>query len=123
MIFAVTEEERVSSIKDRLIELLESTPTDFDGRRNVVTIAEHLIRNGVLVSPLSIDDYVYQYNDILKEIHGYRIEEIKYFGKIFKSGFWYQAISKIGVIISFSELDIGKSVFLTPEEAKTLEVK
>ena len=35
-------------MKDRLIELLESTPTDFDGRRNVDIITKYLLENGVV---------------------------------------------------------------------------
>lgn len=46
-------------MRDRLIELLESTPTDFDGNRNVVIIAEHLIKNGVIVPPCKVGDTVY----------------------------------------------------------------
>ena len=46
-------------MRDRLIELLESTPTDFDGNRNVVIIAEHLLVNGVFVPPCEIGEEIW----------------------------------------------------------------
>lgn len=48
----------------RLIELLESVPTDPEGNRNVAVIAKHLIANGVVV-PVRCKDCIYreQLND------------------------------------------------------------
>lgn len=36
-------------MKDKLIELLSSCPTDPEGNRNVAVIAQHLLDNGVVV--------------------------------------------------------------------------
>lgn len=123
--------ERVIDMKNRLIELLCDTLNceekigciNCEYNREVdcklKRKADYLLANGVIVPSLTIDDYVYQYHNTLKEIHGYRIEEVIYYGKIFKSCFSYQAICKPnGVVIRFSESDIGKSVFLTREEAE-----
>lgn len=46
-------------MRDRLVELLEDTPAGFDGSRNVVAIANHLIENGVIVPPCKVGDTVY----------------------------------------------------------------
>lgn len=36
-------------MREKLIELLNEAPTDYDGNRNVGVIADHLIANGVTV--------------------------------------------------------------------------
>lgn len=109
---AMTDRERLIEIIGKPINILDSD--DLYG-----AIADHLLENGVIVPPVNIDDYVYQYNDILKEIHGYRIEEVIYYGKIFNYKFSYQAICQThGIVIRFSESEIGKTVFLTREEAE-----
>lgn len=36
-------------MREKLIELLNEAPTDYDGNRNVCVIADHLIANGVTV--------------------------------------------------------------------------
>ena len=38
-----------NDMRDRLIELLQNAPCDYDGNRGVGTIADHLIANGVVV--------------------------------------------------------------------------
>lgn len=105
-------------MRDRLVELIQDSVNGC-ARHWAEVIADHLLENGVIVPNLSIDDYVYQYNDTLKEIFCYRIEEVIFYGKIFKHPFAYQAIcDSNGIIIRFSESELGKTVFLTREEAE-----
>lgn len=44
---------------ERLIELLDNAPADPAGNRNVRTLAEHLLANGVIVPPCKVGDKVY----------------------------------------------------------------
>ena len=50
-------------MRDRLIELLSNAPADFDGNRNVCTLAEHLLENGVIVPPCKVGDKLYWITD------------------------------------------------------------
>ena len=94
-------------MRDRLIELLESTPTDFDGRRNVVTIAEHRIKNGVVVLHCKVGDRVYQTD-------GTRIYELEILDvSLYRNMPYYETDS-----VDFDVRAIGRSVFLTREEAE-----
>ena len=38
-------------MRERLIELLQSVPSDIDGRIGVGRVADHLLANGVIVTP------------------------------------------------------------------------
>ena len=51
------------SMRDRLIELLETVPTDEAGNRNVGVIAEHLLANGVLVPPCKVGDSLWWFSE------------------------------------------------------------
>ena len=137
MIFAVTEKERVIDMRDRLIELLESTPTDFDGRRNVVTIAEHLIKNGVIVPPCNVGDTVYVIDlfdfepckkngnngDVCPHLYaeygvGYECRKQRYGEKPFSCAEIKPVkIEDISEIFNYWNC-FGKTVFLTREEAE-----
>ena len=44
---------------DKLIELLSTAPADFEGNRNVRTLADYLLKNGVIVPPCKVGDTVY----------------------------------------------------------------
>lgn len=46
-------------MKDKLIELLSSCPTDPEGNRNVAVIAQHLLDNGVIVPPCKVGATLY----------------------------------------------------------------
>lgn len=63
-------------MRDRLIELLSNAPADFDGNRNVCTLAEHLLENGVIVPPCKVGDVVYViFNMFKKKIETCRVDE------------------------------------------------
>ena len=46
-------------MRDRLIKLLQSVPSDYEGNRGVGTIADYLIDNGVIVPPCKVGDTIY----------------------------------------------------------------
>lgn len=52
--------------KTRLIELLQSVPTDPEGNRNVAVIAKHLLANGVVV-PVRCKDCKYYVSDVCRQ--------------------------------------------------------
>mgnify|MGYP006864375302 CR=1 FL=1 len=45
--------------RERLIELLQSVPADYEGNRGVGSIADYLLANGVIVQPCKVGDTVY----------------------------------------------------------------
>jgi hypothetical protein len=109
------------TMKDRLIELLESTPADFDGRRNVDIIAKHLLENGVIVPPCKVGDTVYML--VTKTTTRFDFEN----GKMKKVVSQHTLIKETRLLKSnfFKVIEtFGKTVFLTREEAeKALERK
>ena len=96
-------------MRDRLIELLSNAPADFDGNRNVCTLAEHLLENGVIIPPCKVGDTVFYFDDYYK-----RIKELQFTG--------------IEPVIDCKSLEgkrqaflisaLGKTVFLTREAAE-----
>lgn len=70
--------------REKLIELLNEAPTDYDGNRNVGVIADHLIANGVTVRAKGKwdDSGRYQFMDGTKAIRctecGCALTEIEY---------------------------------------------
>ena len=101
--------------KERLVELLLETPAaDISGgtrqeknRLSAEHIADHLLANGVIVSPFKIGGKVYQTD-------GTRIYESTILEIICTS----KRTVYITQGISFDETAIGTSIFLTREEAE-----
>ncbi len=52
-------ESKTFSEREKLIELLQNVPTDFEGNRNVGTIADYLLANGVITLPCEIGKTVW----------------------------------------------------------------
>ena len=105
--------------REKLIDLLQNVPADYEGNRGVGTIADYLLKNGVIILPCSIGDTVYYHKTLCDGKYTVVIEEdtVKRF-----------LINRIETlaIISFNHAlscdDFGKTVFLTREEAeKALE--
>lgn len=46
--------------RERLIDLLQNVPTDFEGNRGVGTITDYLLANGVIVPPVKCGDTIYE---------------------------------------------------------------
>ena len=88
--------------RDRLIDLLYDVQ---DAR--IDTIADHLLANGVIVPPCKVGDKVWHKEE------GYLLDS-------YTVKFVYQDMlaSNISQDFLFSRKDIGKTVFLTKEEAE-----
>lgn len=100
--------------RERLINIIEN---EIGGSLEYYadTIADKLLANGVIVPPCKVGDTVYQI------ANGWRICESKitwfYWDKDYK-----RVVYDCNTDLAFSEEAIGKSVFLTKEEAeKALE--
>ena len=87
--------------RDKLIELLTNCYSGFTTEFLEKT-ADSLISNGVIVSPCKVGDTVYQTDDV-------RVYESKVTNIIYDTQ---------GIALAFDERAIGKSVFLTREEAE-----
>lgn len=106
--------------RDKLIELIEQA----EGLKNndfpsVEEIAGHLLANGVIVPPCKVGDMVYEIQPIREMVQAYEITTIMYNGHYW----WFTWILKdrkgiYGNVEGFSSHQIGKTVFLTKEEAE-----
>lgn len=99
-------------MKNRLIELLENNPT-LDGTdgtsEDFAVCADYLIANGVIVPPCKVGDRIY-YIDSTNFIDCEVVKQISFN----HHGKWLVLLDHS--CISFDE--IGKTVFLTREEAE-----
>lgn len=120
-------------MKDRLIELLSTAPADFDGNRNVSTLADYLLANGVIVPPCKVGDTVYCLDDF---VFGSDCEECKSFeagwhdcpsvcGKTNSTTKHHDCIKIVEETVTYHGLlhymrfeRFGKTVFLTREAAE-----
>ena len=85
-------------------------------RREAETIADYLLENGVIVPPVKVGDTVYctdSYRHLIKplEIIGFEVDYTKRICKYYCSGGDYTPAW-------FKPTEIGKTVFLTREEAE-----
>ena len=121
--------------RDRLIELLSATHTETDNYKEQARlhdeyIADYLLANGVIAPPCKVGDTVYIKNRplIISFLH---IENEVYYVVQFDCDdcgdcpFYEDEVSfegehdcKTNGYIQFTEKDIGKTVFLTKEEAE-----
>lgn len=107
---------------DRLIELLTDSEAfnNADGKADAKHIVDHLLANGVIVPPCKVGDVVYQITRNFISEFRVRFVEIATCGNLFLHTDLISDIVYTGEV--FSESDIGKTVFLTREEAeKALE--
>ena len=103
--------------RERLIELLD----DYMGNTFHTNdgLADHLLENGVIVPPCKVGGIVYEIQPIRGIVQEYEITTIKYNGHYW----WFTWILKdrkgiYGNVEGFSSHQIGKTVFLTKEEAE-----
>lgn len=113
---------------ERMIELIMNTPkipVIINGRAQGRTyqtarnMAEHLIANGVIVLPCKVGDTVYETQPIRQRVQAYEITTVKWNGHYF----WFTWVLKdgdgiYGNVDGFGSHKIGKTVFLTREEAE-----
>ncbi|MBO5969139.1 MAG: hypothetical protein J6S14_11660 [Clostridia bacterium] len=72
--------------------------------------ARYLIANGVLVPPCNVNDTIYRCGDPIKKVYDWQIEHIEIYGD--------EVVFVDDSDNTFTEDDIGKTVFLTKEEAE-----
>ena len=113
--------------RDRLIEIITQkqnwgqTYEKSIYTRNVsnTKLADHLIAEGVIVPPCKVGGIVYEIQPIRGIVQEYEITTIKYNGHYW----WFTWILKdrkgiYGNVEGFSSHQIGKTVFLTKEDAE-----
>lgn len=110
---------------ERLIELLDNAPADPAGNRNVRTLAEYLLANGVIVPPCKVGDTVYAFSGDFGVVLPYFVENLRIGFMDKNRNYWcYEAnchaeeTDELLDEIDFDLEDIGKTVFLTREEAE-----
>ena len=105
-------------MRERLIELLKSS-SQYIGEQNtfVAHIADHLLLNGVIVPPYKVGSYLWFYKN--GEIVFGRVAEITttksgMFAYVFELGEFDEIVDELVIPLC----EIGKTVFLTKEEAE-----
>lgn len=111
--------------KDRLLELLHKAPKG-RGRISNYELANYLLANGVIVPPCKVGDTVY--TNLAMRGWYYRDKDRPYSAKVvfiglnnfeeMGGGLFNVAYEKDGNMLQFRFSDIGKTVFLTKEEAE-----
>ena len=106
-------------MRDRLIELLEKAAKEMDCPQ-MDEVADYLLANSVIVPPCKVGDRLYYCIDLGNIVHGRVLEiivlrveiqdKIRFFAKTVKH-YRYN-------YTWFDSTDIGKTVFLTKEEAE-----
>ena len=81
--------------------------------------ADALLANGVIVPPCRVGDTVYEIQPIRQKVQSYKITTLKWSGRYW----WFTWILKdhkgiYGNVEGFCSHQIGKTVFLTKEEAE-----
>lgn len=95
-------------MRERLIELLNEWGNKENDGIRAESIADYLLGNGVIVMPCKTGDIVY-------ETDGVRIYELRILDiSLHKNRPYYKTES-----IDFDDNAIGKSIFLTRQEAET----
>ena len=96
--------------REKLIELLENAPAAPNGERNVATLADHLLENGIIVPPCKVGQTVYSCLGYAYKVKKIVIESnSKHITFVLESGLNGQLI--------FDETCFGKTVFLSHEDA------
>lgn len=104
--------------RERLVELIISSVNGC-ARNWAEVIADYLLANGVIVPPLKMGYRVWII-DWCYEINCYEVSSVRYREDRSEKRFSYDAlmVDKNNADIGFDDSDIGKTVFLTKEEAE-----
>ena len=105
--------------RERLIELLGKKYNCVDRNKCLNEQANYLLANGVIVPPCNVGDTVYEIQPIRNRVQAYTIIVVKYNGRFWTFS-WVLKDRKgfYGNVEGFSSHQIGKTVFLTKEEAE-----
>lgn len=104
-------------MRDRLIELLEDTAHEKGGMPSFGDIADYLLANGVIVLPCEIGQKLYDATEFFNGCLYPEIYELK------ENGMYLEKTDKENIVFTYDGMyikneDIGKTVFLTKEEAE-----
>lgn len=107
-------------MREKLVELMLECDKEhevldcFEGRPRKRTsaefIADHLLANGVIVLPCKVGDTIYRCGDPIKKVYEWEVEHIEIYGD--------EIVFVDDSDNEFTEAAIGKTVFLTREEAE-----
>ena len=92
----------------RLIDLLQSVPTDYEGNVGICAIADHLLANGVIVPPCKVGQTIYYIHEGVDRGYEGEVTSFVYVSDTNSFGIHYDG--GYGVF--------GRYVFLTREEAE-----
>ena len=98
--------------REKLIDFLQNVPADYEGNRGVETIANYLLENGVIVPLINEADTVYVV--LLNKVFKFDIISVN----LFQNRLIYKGQHGLNLSYTFRPRDIGKTVFLTREEAE-----
>ena len=99
-------------MRDRLIELIDKAIDDT--ATSCEEIADYLLANGVIVPPCKAGDTIYFVESAISCVWEGKIAS----WSVQKDGLWFYAQYTCGLNYWHEEQDIGKTVFLTREEAE-----
>lgn len=106
----MTDRDRLIELHKQAFEYLLETGKPFSHEN----YADHLLANGVIVPPCKVGDTVYTYG--AKQIKEW---EITFVGKNSRNEYKFIAVvGKCEDLLVFWHYEIGKTVFLTKEEAE-----
>lgn len=98
-------------MRERLIELIQKSVNGC-ARNWAETIADYQLENGVIALPCNVGDVMYRI--LYDRIYKIKITEISIFMR--DERYFFEFLCYGG--FSFSSYDVGKTVFLTQEEAE-----
>ena len=101
-------------MRDGLIEILRNPIYPKVGVDPAEVVADYLLDNGVIVPPCKVGDTVYS---IVEGISFVLVGEV-YEYVVGREHFVFRSTRKGYFTLDFTEIDIGKTVFLTREEAE-----
>ena len=99
-------------MRDRLIELLAESAMN-GNYLDIQHVADHLLANGVIVPPCKVGDTVWD-----REAEPWRVISIEWFSKKVTHLHCVSPVTGVRHTFSVGKRSVGKTVFLTCEEAE-----
>ena len=96
--------------REKLIEILRKPIFPHELVDPIDAVADYLLDNGVIVLPCKVGDTIYRCGDPIKKAYEWDIEHIEIYCD--------ETVFIDDSDNEFTETDIGKTVFLTREEAE-----
>lgn len=102
--------------RDRLIELIKTTPHCPYADITAAGIADHLLANGVIVPPVKVGDILYDIT--FGDVRELRVESISIMMYRDRINIGVNTTNYRGAFLLLEMCDFGKTVFLTREKAE-----